>query len=287
MNITSIQSTNYNNIGFTSNRREVRTKRPGMDLYRNDTYFFRHDLDWEAFTDKLVSKYKNQKKANIYCYGCSDGTEPFSLAMLLIKKLGAKEAEKFFPIIARDFDEQIISRAKSGEILLHIRIDENRMLRPDMERIQEHLGSKYEDFLTIEGMPLHIKEYKGWYQPAKIKKEIMDAVKFEYGDVTKDVKIPGRIKEKDSVLMFRNAWPYFNESGQASLFKGISKRLGDNSLFLFGSFDEKFSILNKLIAKSNLFEKDTLMNCYKKLCPPQKPPSQFSKIFMTIFKRLK
>ena len=110
-------STNLNRPpAFTSNFREVK-KECGNILHRNTTNFFRQDLNWDDFTDCIIKKYKNQEKANVYCYACSDGSEPYSLAMMLIAKIG-KEAQKFFPIIARDRDDFYLESAKAGKVLL-------------------------------------------------------------------------------------------------------------------------------------------------------------------------
>ena len=52
---------------------------------------------------------------NIYDYACSSGHEAYSIVMQFISKLGVQKAEKFFPVIAKDYDEFVINMAKTGK----------------------------------------------------------------------------------------------------------------------------------------------------------------------------
>ena len=104
MRIAINPQSNIQNPLFTSNKRERGIKEDGT-LNRNTTSFFRNDLIWGDFADLLIDKYKNENKVNVYCYACSDGSEPYSVAMLLISRLGLEGAKKFFPIIAVDKDD--------------------------------------------------------------------------------------------------------------------------------------------------------------------------------------
>ena len=84
----------------------------------NFTYFFRGDFQWRSFASYLNSRYKNADKVNIYNAACSDGTEPFTLAISLLSKLGIKKAEKFFPIKAHDLKDSLVKEAKTGIVPL-------------------------------------------------------------------------------------------------------------------------------------------------------------------------
>lgn len=79
----------------------------------------REDVDWKKFVHFIDKKYKNQDKVKINCFACSDGSEPYSLAIHLINELGIQKAKKFLPIEASDISEPVINEAKTGKILLH------------------------------------------------------------------------------------------------------------------------------------------------------------------------
>ena len=104
MNITNQILYNKINPTFGTYSEERKT---GPYKYWTSTKFFREDLNWNDFVFMLFQKYKGVPQVNIRCFGCSDGEEPYSLAMKLDVVLG-KYAEKFFPIVAKDFDKTSI-----------------------------------------------------------------------------------------------------------------------------------------------------------------------------------
>ena len=67
--------------------------------HMNNTSFFRLGRIWENFTNFIINKYKNTENVHVYNFGCSDGSEPLSLAMILKSKFN-EFASKFLPIIA-------------------------------------------------------------------------------------------------------------------------------------------------------------------------------------------
>ena len=77
----------------------------GSVYIRDLTCMFREDLDWKKLGEFLETRFAKCSKVNTYVYGCSDGSEAYSLSILLQNKFG-KDAEKFFPIIAKDIDEE-------------------------------------------------------------------------------------------------------------------------------------------------------------------------------------
>ena len=85
--------------------------------YKNHTTFFRNDRFWNGLTYFLTEHFKNTKKVNVYSFGCSDGSEPYTFIMRMLNSF-EKKPEKFFPIIARDFDSEAIQRAKRNNYFL-------------------------------------------------------------------------------------------------------------------------------------------------------------------------
>ena len=117
-----INAINYNmNTNFTSWQRTV-YKEPAKNvvskeiLYRNDTSFFREDLIWDFLVKFLKDKYSDVSKVNVYDYACSNGSETYSIIMKLLTDLDKQEAEKFFPINAKDIDLLAVSNAKDKSV---------------------------------------------------------------------------------------------------------------------------------------------------------------------------
>lgn len=228
---------------FTSNLREVKDDN-GNVIHRNSTWFFRDDLKWNEFGDYLVEKYKDTPKVNVYCYACSDGSEPYSLAMLLISKLGEQGAKKFFPIMAKDYDEEIIKDAKSPFFSVK---------RWDINRINYFSDGNQDKFIDI------IAKNKTNFV-ISMKPILQDTVVFEQSDITEDLK---SVKTENSVIMARNFWGYLPSELVLDVASEFANRVGDNSLCVIGKYDEDQTGMNYLLMDEYL--KPTLIDyCFER-----------------------
>ena len=187
-------------------------------LVGNITEMFRDDLNWTALTDYIS---KDGKPKKIYCYACSDGSEPYSIAMALILRLGFEGAKKYFPIIARDIDEEVISSAQKGIIEFN-RYDLKRMRRNNIK-------------------PLAFFDYKSSYykSPCKrgiyaVKGNLRDCVDFKVGDIIKDSE---SIDYDNAVIFFRNVWMYIPENLQKKLVSTFNQRFKDSTAIVVGGID--------------------------------------------------
>lgn len=104
---------NIINFG-TSYRKVMKPSYLLGDCYEASTYFFVDGFQWNKFFNYATEKFKNTPKVNVFSLACSDGSEAYSTAMLLISKLGEEKAKKYFPIIAVDFDRTITRNARKG-----------------------------------------------------------------------------------------------------------------------------------------------------------------------------
>lgn len=116
-----------NILGFESYKRyyDYITKEPAgrnelsecIDcLTTNETFFFRHVEQIEYLVDHIVPELRIRNKSDhvkIWSIGCSSGEEPYSIAMLLEKKLKPKEWDRI-EIIASDISRSMIERAQQG-----------------------------------------------------------------------------------------------------------------------------------------------------------------------------
>lgn len=206
----------------------------GNLLYRSTTDLFRQDLNWNAFAEYLIKKFANQEKVNLYSFACSDGSEPYSLAMMLISKLGEAKAKKFFPIIASDIDDVLIQKAKSGELEL---IVDEEVLDIYEKEVNDPLA-----IFNMTGLPsstffdssYNERRSNGAYVTlAHAKDFLRNAVKFSTGNVINEID---HVEPKNSVVLFRNCWGYLNPNEQKTLLTKLGNNLGENSVFVIGDF---------------------------------------------------
>lgn len=226
----------------------------GKPISENNTAFFRTDLDWDSFTQKLIEKYKNTDKVNIHCFGCSDGVEPFSLAMLLIKKLGEKGAKKFFPIIASDIDPKILENPKKGLV---------RLSDSDLENIEENLGKDYSKFIKHDDNFKIDKSYNSDEEicDGQIAQVVRDAVEFRNYDLKSNIS---SLPRTNTVVMARNFWPYIPNEDQPKIAKALGNRLGNNSMITTGSYDTSKHVNAEQLLRENMFNMTDVRYCLEK-----------------------
>lgn len=249
MKIAQIQQNRYQYTkpSFTSNAREVKNI-IGEVTNRNSTKFFRIDFPWDSFTEHLIRKYANQDKVNIYNYACADGSEAFSLAMMLISKLGREKAQKFFPIIAKDIDNTFLPQARSGIVKLDAY---------DIPEISTYTKAPISRFITPDYKFENIHNMR--LCTGAINEELISAVGFERANILNDIE---NIESDNSLVMFRNAWEYLSEDERKQLAEKLAKKLGNNSMLVLSDWDISESIKHSDLIRSGLAP-DDFANCYK------------------------
>ena len=230
MKLQSVQNSFVNNNSYSDKKPVFRewkrdVYRKTQDLYgqelkhRNNTLFFRDGWYWSNLVDFLVNKYKNVEKVNVYNYGCSDGSEPYTFIMSLITKLGEQNIQKFFPILARDYDAVAIEKAKSNKYQLN---------EYEVSKILEFTSYKFGEFFDTDktcknGRCLNVSP----------KKVLTSKVDFKVASILNDYK---RIKPENSVVFARNFWPYLKED-VVKLVNRLSSQMKENSTLVIGKFD--------------------------------------------------
>lgn len=199
--------------------------------HRNETEFFRNSYVWDLLPKFLEEKYKKTDKVNVYCYGCSDGSEAYSFAMKMLEH-DEKFAKKLFPIKAYDFDPVAIARAKRGEYeitpLEMTRI--SMCLKSEPKKYLDYDDNKfiyYRGFAPVDSTAYQIIE-------TKLKDNLSKTVEFETADILKDYK---NIKKDNSIILARNFWPYIEPQQRKEFFTDLYEHLGKNSIIVIGLFD--------------------------------------------------
>ena len=245
MKINTITTSKLNYTpAFKSNNRTVRDKN-GQFLYRNTTSFFREDLIWDKFVELIKEKYKNTDKVNIMCYACSDGSEPMSLAMLLRENFG-EEAEKFFPIIAKDIDSTVIYTAKGDYV---------NMDYADFETINKYTGGNFEKYFKrpLGGIGI---EYDYLIRMNPLFKKMIN---YSIADITKDVS---NIPPENTIIFCRNFWPYIESAQERTqLVNNLAQQLKTNCTIVIGNFDD--TVETHRLLRANGFRNHKMTNVFE------------------------
>ncbi len=256
-------STKINQPDFKCNCRVI-TDRMGNLQYRSTTSFFRGDLNWTQMAKFFGDKFKNVDKVNVLNYGCSSGEETYSIIMSLIKTLG-KQAEKFFPIIAKDIDGENIDDAKNGVLYANIMektlienllskkettIDSNSVYQACLNHYANNIVPQIEKLRDINKyVRIKVNEDnndKKWAKyrdknvyEVKVQKFLKERANFSIGNILYDIH---SVPDKNTIIFARNMWPYIRKDQQTRLLNFIYNKFHNkNSYIVFGDYDDAYS----------------------------------------------
>ena len=197
---------------FTSNNRTVRDE-SGSIIHRNTTVMFRQDINWIDLANFLESYFRYSKKVDVYSFACSDGSEPYSLTASI--KNECLNPNKFFPIMASDYDDEIIKEAKKARYTLtNTEFD-------SMRRATRNKWDKYFNMLTSDTIEPNNKT--------------KNCVNFKTEDIIDGLD---KVKKGPKVIMARNFWPYLKSEDKAKILEKLKSKMDDDSLLIIGAFDQ-------------------------------------------------
>ena len=205
----------WTNVVFEPNKLYTSGAKP---KHMNNTAFFRLNSMWENFINFIVNKYKNVEKVHIYNYGCSDGSEPISLAMILKSKY-QDLVQKFLPIEARDYDANAIDKALTREYVI------GTYEKGGINKFTKNEFSRYfEKKRRLDSVN----------ELCVLKPELYKDVLFSVANILEDYK---NINPENSFVMARNFWPYLSDEDKLSLAKSLSQQMQKNCTLMIGEFD--------------------------------------------------
>ena len=203
-------------------------------LYRTTTYFFRSDLNWDNFFSLLDRKYKDVPKVNFINHCCSNGEETYSCIIGLLMHFRGL-AKKFFPIAAKDINDENIVSAKSGAPM--------GILESDFYHIKNCIGDTVLNYFD------YVAPQNKFYSIAlKPKDNIKQFVDFAKGDILEDVE---KMSGTNTVLLCRNFWPYLDSFKREDLAQKLEKKLDETSLVVIGDYDAKAANVDELLMQHN------------------------------------
>jgi chemotaxis protein methyltransferase CheR len=84
-----------------------------------ETYFFRHSEHFDALREMvlpdLIARNQEKRTLRIWCAGCADGPEAYSIAILLWRHLPHKLIDWDVSILATDINRYSLERARAGK----------------------------------------------------------------------------------------------------------------------------------------------------------------------------
>jgi chemotaxis protein methyltransferase CheR len=176
----------------------------------NVTQFFRNPFAFDKIRDEifpLIFKQKAEEKDSslkIWSVGCSSGEEPYTLAIIL-KEYFKKELVQFpAAIVATDFDEEVIAKAREG-------IYQEKSL----EEVPVHLKEKY--FVPLEGGNFSIVP------------QIKEMVTFKRRNILQD-----DLHEKQDLIICRNMLIYFSREQQGAILDKLTNSLTMDGFLILG-----------------------------------------------------
>ena len=220
----------YSTINFkTSYRKVIKPNYILGDCYEASTCFFGKGLQWNKFFNHIIEKYKNTPKVNVFSLASSDGSEAYSIAMILISKLGEERAEKFFPITAVDFDKIITRNAREGFMDLSVN-DEVRINKYTGNQLNKFFERTNQSFLSEKMGGTETQELLTKF---KTKPILQNKVIFITEDLNTYVE---KIPYQNNLIFCRNCWPYLWKTHDEFAQK-LSEKTDKNSYLVVGDFD--------------------------------------------------
>jgi len=173
----------------------------------NVSEFYRDSLKFKELQEKLIPELlKHNSRLKIWSAGCSNGSEPYTLALILEDLTpGVKHT-----IIGTDLDERILSTAQKG--CYHAR---------DVKNVPKHLFDKF--FKTVG-------------EEVLISDEIKSRVTFKKHDLLKDDYEGGF-----DLILCRNVVIYFTNEAKDKIYRNFCASLNEHGVLFVGGAE---SILN-------------------------------------------
>lgn len=171
----------------------------------NVTEFFRNPETYHAIEKQVLPRLFSADKRNIRIWsaGCSDGKEPYSIAILIKKYLKkAKDKRFFIRIMATDIDEDMLEKGREG-------------------------------WYPEEEMKGEVKKYLAYFEKEnggyRVKREIKNLVKFKKHDLLSD-KMPSLL----DMILCRNVVIYFTKETKEKLYLAFYNALNPRGYFIMG-----------------------------------------------------
>lgn len=169
----------------------------------NVSEFFRNSEKFAELEEKYIPELLSKKTGiKIWSAGCSIGAEIYTIAMILEKMNKLQRCE----LIASDFDQNIINRAKEGRYL------------------KQELGAISEEYKS------YFKYIEGTQEKYQLDSRIIKSVKFEKRDL-----LNSRFDTGFDLILCRNVVIYFTDEAKDKLYRNFYNSLAPGGILFIGS----------------------------------------------------
>ncbi len=197
------------------------------------SYFFRDVEAMDLIIEYALPKVRSKRFINIWSAGCSEGQEPYTLAIKLREKLG-HFAFRRIKIFATDIDN---TTGKFGET-----IKKGRYPKKMVERVDSEILSRYFESIN-NGL-----DYK-------VIPEIKNIVEFQKHDLLSYTEIRGGF----NIILCKNVLMHFNKDQRAEVIKMFHRSLDDNGYLAMERTqkmpEKASSMYERVTEKGQIFKK--------------------------------
>lgn len=176
----------------------------------NETSFFRNEPQLDVFEKqvlpKLIESRKAQKRLRLWSAACSTGEEPYTLAMLIHRSLGARLADWTIEIMGTDISERALEVAQEGKYTEY-----SMRTTPSLVR---------QRYFRADGPYVHVDP------------TIKNMVNFELHNL-KD-RLGAKRHGTWDVIFCRNVMIYFDDSMRSGVLKMFAEQLADDGTLFIG-----------------------------------------------------
>ncbi|MGH6948180.1 MAG: CheR family methyltransferase [Kiloniellales bacterium] len=195
-------------LAIRGGRDEALLKDVTEAMTTNESFFFRDTKPFDQFRDlvlpSLLSSRGASKQIRIWSAACSNGQEPYSLAMIL-QEASAKLTGWRIEILATDLSTEVLQRGRDGV---------------------------YTQFEVQRGLPItYLVKYFGkngdrW----RINEKIRSMVKFQPFNLLQSMSALGRF----DVIFCRNVLIYFDQPTKTLVLDRIAGQMSENGFLFLG-----------------------------------------------------
>jgi chemotaxis protein methyltransferase CheR len=188
-------------------------------LTTNETYFFREPKHFEFLREQLqgdLGGMRSPAPLRVWCGACSNGAEPYTIAMILAETMGDRPWE----ILASDISHRILQQARPGVYAME-----------EAESIPKHLLHRY----CLKGTGIHDGTFM--IDPALGKR-----VHFKQINLNAALPDVGLF----DVIFLRNVMIYFNEQTKREVVQRLLAHLHPGGYF-FISHSESLNGINEAV----------------------------------------
>jgi chemotaxis protein methyltransferase CheR len=212
-----------------------------------ETYFFRHREQFDALRDTVLPNLIAQNHANrrlrVWCAGCADGPEPYSIAILLKQEMEHRFTGWNVTILGTDINRNCLARAREGKF-------EEWAFRSTPEEVKHKCFLKEGRLWTIA------PEYKEW-------------ISFQYHNLAED-SFPSQL---DNLFCFdliicRNVMIYFGPDLMRKLIQRFHDCLTPGAWLLVGPSEPNMTFFSSFHAVNapgtTLYQRPHTSICHEK-----------------------